>query len=320
MPPHAPPKSPPSTSTSSKTTFIIGLSGPSSSGKTTLARLLRQIFNINPGSSNRTSPLRLFILHEDDFYKTDKLIPRDTFTSAEHGERELDDWDCVESIDLPLLKRVLGHVKRCGVGPDDFASKEDQNTVGESGVDEGEVREYQGRVREWVDALNMGLNSGAGAINGTATVNVCILDGFLLYPDPNSKHGSQEKELYEILDPLLDLKLFLPSSRQKTIERRTKRTGYVTLEGFWADPPGYVEDVVWPNYARDHAWLFDGGDGDGDGSEASRQQAIDDGRVDRDVAARYGVHIGPGSGDVHLREILPWAIEKIRVVLGQAAT
>ncbi|KAK5073201.1 ribosylnicotinamide kinase [Lithohypha guttulata] len=298
MPPHALPKSPPSTSTSSKTTFIIGLSGPSSSGKTTLARLLRQIFNINPGSSNRTSPLRLFILHEDDFYKTDKLIPRDTFTSAEHGERELDDWDCVESIDLPLLKRVLGHVKRCGVGPDDFASKEDQNTVGESGVDEGEVREYQGRVREWVDTLNMGLDSGAGAINGTATVN--------------------EKELYEILDPLLDLKLFLPSSRQKTIERRTKRTGYVTLEGFWADPPGYVEDVVWPNYARDHAWLFDGGDGDG--SEASRQQAIDDGRVDRDVAARHGVHIGPGSGDVHLREILPWAIEKIRVVLGQAAT
>jgi nicotinamide/nicotinate riboside kinase len=37
--------------------FIVGISGCSSSGKTTVARLLRDIF---PNS---------FILHEDDFYK-----------------------------------------------------------------------------------------------------------------------------------------------------------------------------------------------------------------------------------------------------------
>lgn len=39
--------------------IIIGISGCSSSGKTTLARLLRDIF---PNT---------FILHEDDFYKAD---------------------------------------------------------------------------------------------------------------------------------------------------------------------------------------------------------------------------------------------------------
>ena len=38
---------------------IVGISGCSSSGKTTLARLLRDIF---PNT---------FILHEDDFYKQD---------------------------------------------------------------------------------------------------------------------------------------------------------------------------------------------------------------------------------------------------------
>ncbi len=38
-------------------TLIIGISGCSSSGKTTLARLLRDMF---PNT---------FILHEDDFYK-----------------------------------------------------------------------------------------------------------------------------------------------------------------------------------------------------------------------------------------------------------
>ena len=40
-----------------KKAVIVGISGASSSGKTTLARLLRDIF---PNS---------FILHQDDFYK-----------------------------------------------------------------------------------------------------------------------------------------------------------------------------------------------------------------------------------------------------------
>lgn len=52
-------------------TFIAALSGASSSGKSTLARLLRSIFNI--ALPDRT--LKLFILHEDDFYKPDDQIP-----------------------------------------------------------------------------------------------------------------------------------------------------------------------------------------------------------------------------------------------------
>lgn len=40
--------------------LVVGLSGASSSGKTTLARLLRDIF---PNT---------FVLHEDDFYKEEK--------------------------------------------------------------------------------------------------------------------------------------------------------------------------------------------------------------------------------------------------------
>ena len=43
---------------------IVGISGASSSGKTTLARLLRDIF---PGT---------FILHEDDFYKPESEYAR----------------------------------------------------------------------------------------------------------------------------------------------------------------------------------------------------------------------------------------------------
>lgn len=273
-------------------TVIIGLSGPSSSGKTTLARLLREIFN--------SPPIKLFIIHEDDFYKTDKLIPRRVFSSKEFGTRELDDWDCVESLDLPLLRRVLTYVKRNGMLPDDFASKEDQNTIGESGID---------------DVVIQGLKRDLQVeIGDHKETTICLMDGFLLYPDPNSENGSPEKELRDILDPLLDSKLFLSSTREQTIERRTKRTGYVTLEGFWEDPPGFVQDLVWPNYVKYHAWMF-GHEEQGDSSnkvDKQKTRAVDEGRVNRRVAESDGVFVGPGDGDKHLRDILPWAIEKIK--------
>lgn len=44
---------------------IIGISGPSSSGKTTLARLLQTVFSGLDDQSN------LLLLHEDDFYLPD---------------------------------------------------------------------------------------------------------------------------------------------------------------------------------------------------------------------------------------------------------
>ena len=53
------------------TTILIGLSGPSSSGKTTLARLLRSVVNLSVVEDRKEYKLSLFVLHEDDFYKID---------------------------------------------------------------------------------------------------------------------------------------------------------------------------------------------------------------------------------------------------------
>jgi len=51
--------------------LVIGLSGPSSSGKTTLARLLRTVFNIPASETTNGRSTKLFIFHQDDTYKTD---------------------------------------------------------------------------------------------------------------------------------------------------------------------------------------------------------------------------------------------------------
>jgi nicotinamide/nicotinate riboside kinase len=137
---------------------------------------------------------------------------------------------------------------------------------------------------------------------------LCILDGFLLFsppPHPLSRVTS-----------LLDIKLFLQVSREKALQRREARDGYVTLEGFWKDPPGYVEKIVWPNYAAAHRWMFVEG-------------AVEGGRLDEAVLRREGIRamMMDADGDrgkeedAEFGEMLEWAVQVVmeeleRICLG----
>ncbi|KAI0472340.1 nicotinamide riboside kinase 1 [Xylaria cf. heliscus] len=225
--------------------IIVGISGPSSSGKTTLARLLRDVFP------------HTFILHEDDFYRAEDELP------SKHG---LLDWDCAEAINFDEMAKALEYIRAEGTFPPPpppsqsvsprsrltsaqpfVDSREDQNTVGTCTVPEAAIQAAKARVAAWLAPGQ----AGHAAVLSDRT-RLCILDGFLLFgPDP---------PLRRITDELLDVKFFLTVSREKATARREARDGYVTLEGFWTDPPGYVDKIVWPNYAESHAWLFEDGD------------------------------------------------------------
>jgi nicotinamide/nicotinate riboside kinase len=254
-------------------TLILSLSGPSSSGKTTLARLLRSILNTPPSPSSGPTPkISSFILHEDDFYVTDALIPIDPASG-------LADWDCLESIDVEALVSALCFIKTHGRPPDELVSKEDQNEVGDSGVDDHTIEEVGREFRARLSTLLSGSED---------SITVAIIDGFLLYAPPESA-----SPLAPLLD-LLDIKLFLRTTQAKMRERREKRKGYVTLEGFWEDPEGYVERIVWPNYVRDHKWIFEGGD-------------VDEGAV-RGRVGELGVRVAPGKGEVGMEGLLRWGV------------
>lgn len=75
---------------------VVGLSGCSSSGKTTLARLLRDIF---PNT---------FVLHEDDFYRPEVELPK---------KHDLLDWDCAEALNIPDIAKSLEHIRQNGTFP-----------------------------------------------------------------------------------------------------------------------------------------------------------------------------------------------------------
>ncbi|QIW98078.1 hypothetical protein AMS68_003596 [Peltaster fructicola] len=202
---------------------LLGISGPSSSGKTTLARLLRSIL-LQGGH-------HAFIIHEDDFYVTDQQIPI-------HEKTGLQDWDCIEAIDVGAFEQALRHIKDHGASPPHLQSKEDQNSVGKVDIDDRTITRL--------------VNSSRATHLPQKSV-VAIIDGFLLYTPA-----------LEAVYSLMDVRMFLPLTRDLMISRRSARSGYVTLEGFWEDPPGYVEEVVWPNYAKDHAFLFNDGDVEGE--------------------------------------------------------
>ena len=241
---------------------ILGLSGCSSSGKTTLSRLLRAIFPYT------------VVLHQDDFYLSEDSLP----TRA--GFR---DWDCAASLDVPSLVKCLQYIHTYGEIPPKFHSKEDKNDVGPNHVDSEIVEEAKLRIAEWVEK-----GEGRGKLGPEK--RLVIMDGFLLF-------GESMQQARE----LLDMKILLRAKYENAKYRRENRTGYVTLEGFWEDPPGYVDQVVWPNYIEEHGFLFKAGDVEGDVEETMVQQ--------------LGITVCPGKGDWDMQQVLAWAIEYVKKAL-----
>ncbi|KAI1780487.1 P-loop containing nucleoside triphosphate hydrolase protein [Hypoxylon cercidicola] len=254
---------------------IVGISGASSSGKTTLARLLRDVF---PGT---------FILHEDDFYRPETELP---------SRDGLLDWDCAEAIDIPEMTRALLHIRTHGTFPPFVDSKEDQNSIGECPVSTSSIASAKSKVAAWLlpGAPGHAILQDAPHASG---LRMCVLDGFLLYSSEMEAGG---------VPPLLDAKLLLLVSKARATQRRERRDGYVTIEGFWTDPPGYVDKIVWPNYAAAHARLFRGGDVEGD--------------LDEDVLREMGIRAQVGKGlDVDMETTFVWAVETVMARLEEIA-
>ncbi|KAK4241080.1 nicotinamide riboside kinase [Achaetomium macrosporum] len=207
-------------------------------------------------------------------------------------------------------------------------SKEDQNSVGPSPITPSQLAHCTAKVRAWLAPGQPGSLIFSSPLppllppqrsenhcdndqqpppknqNQKKKTRLCILDGFLLYsppPHPLSR-----------VTALLDIKLFLQVSKQKALRRREARDGYVTLEGFWKDPPGYVEKIVWPNYVAAHRWMFVEG-------------RVEGGRLDGEVLRGEGIRAmktgDKGGEDAEFGEVLEWAVEVVmeeleRICLG----
>jgi nicotinamide/nicotinate riboside kinase len=134
----------------------LGISGLSSSGKTTLSRHLRAL--LEPCA---------FIVHQDDFFLADRLVPR--------RAGGLQDWDCAEAINWARLTAALDRVRTSGALPADLKSHQDTSPVDAAGAEQSRVAD------DTVLRLQRKLRAAAAAAaEGVAAASVAIVDGFLM--------------------------------------------------------------------------------------------------------------------------------------------
>lgn len=171
-------------------------------------------------------------------------------------------------------------------------SKEDKNSVGTCPASTAKIEAMKAQVQAW---LRPG-SPGHDVFSGANAPRLCLLDGFLLYSPPRFS---------KVMD-LIDVKLFLQVSHEKATQRREARDGYVTLEGFWKDPPGYVDKVVWPNYVEAHRWMFVDGD-------------VEGGKLDLQVLREEGILAQLGKEgdavDFDFEQTLEWAVGRVMEAL-----
>lgn len=166
---------------------------------------------------------------------------------------------------MPALVSALHHIRgHAGALPPNLISKEDKNSVGPCAIPPAVIDGLKERFA------------------GLPQRRVVIIDGFLLFAQSMAE-----------VRALFDVKLFLRTNYATAKTRREGRSGYVTLEGFWEDPPGYVDQIVWPNYVKDHAFLFEKGD----------VEAPADDRVCGDL----GIEVMPEAAKGNMAACLEWA-------------
>jgi nicotinamide/nicotinate riboside kinase len=182
---------------------------------------------------------------------------------------------------LLYLTQVLTEIKQSGGKiPASFESKEETNTLGPSNVTDEELAEVQRSIAVDVDTLFV------------------IVDGIMLFNE-GSPLISTSSVTADGARPL-DLALFVRAPYVDLLKRREARAGYVTLEGFWTDPPGYFDDIVWPGYVKSHSYLFEDGQVDG----PLTKQAVNE----------FGIRT-PTQMNCTILELLQWSVSEIKTSL-----
>lgn len=246
--------------------LMIGLSGAPASGKTTLAYLLAAILPPNTSS---------FIIHQDDFFiRKHLLIPSTDGESIVEYRRTLD---------FPAFKKLIEHSKREGKLPAGYRSLQPEEEQGRalSQLPSGTVERMQASLADLT-----GLKDGQA---------VGIVDGSLLYHSGTIRN-------------LLDIKILLRASKKSSRIRQYEKSPENSQNNRKGGNPWetieYFDHVLWPNYADEHAILF--------------EDRNVEGQPVADTCERVGISVQPNL-DMNIEEIMHWVVDVIRRGCEEAA-
>jgi nicotinamide/nicotinate riboside kinase len=262
--------------------LTLALSGPSTSGKSTISYLLHSLFTREPPLTP-TPPLHILA---DDFMLDDPFLPRS------RTGRFLD-AETVNSIDVKGLIATIRYVQDPSLSGGQGISMPPHFLSWQT-LDFDKLRWDAGELAggdEAVGQLRKGLEQLIGApvldCLRSGDIRIVILDGFLLYHSP-------------LLRELCDLKILLRLSKAEAKRRRGLKPGYWNnrspsdkdgmgnLVGlgpefgkvdFWRLEE-YFEECVWHGWESGVGWLFEDGDVEGKVRRDGGDESIVVGDVD----------------------------------------
>lgn len=195
----------PSSSSSKPKVLLIGIGGPTCSGKTSLTKHLVQLLSPSSSSSSASSSgeedsPKCLILHQDDFAPPESSL-------VWNKEVESADWDDPDtSVDWNRMRKTVSHLERTGTFPEGHSSHDELNPIPEVGIPPAASEELRGKLRDaWKDT------------EGRPS-HIVFLDGFLLYYD-------------EEVRSKIDVSVFVRIGKKLLQQRREARGGYVTADG-----------------------------------------------------------------------------------------
>lgn len=133
-----------------KKVVLVALSGCSSSGKTTLAKLTAEAL---PDAT---------LIHEDDFYKHDDEIPYD-----EHFK--INNWDSPDALDLNLFKKELDHIKSTGEVSTKLIHNNNVDDISKFKLERSFLENLKQKYAKYIDSGDL---------------KIVLVDGFMIYHDP----------------------------------------------------------------------------------------------------------------------------------------
>jgi uridine kinase len=269
---------------------LVGISGCSSSGKSTLAYLLSEIFN--PSQEGETGKR---FLTQDDFFRPKKDIPRTKFTEPDSQfvresakvskeglytfrevyEGKVKKWeiegpntDGPAAIDFKELRQAVTELKQTGTisaALEKERSKRGLGVVAETGETitgtEAQFKPLRMQIQQAKneDLLHKKYNPLISELRDQVKtamkdkpIKFAFVEGFLLFVNPNAKPSRKEPDWdRHLLHDTLNIPIFLPTSKTAAKKRRFSRLPY-------KDPPegDRVPGQMWMSegYFEDVAW------------------------------------------------------------------
>lgn len=133
--------------TTQKPVVLVGISGCSSSGKTTIAKLIATLVD------------NVVLIHEDDFYKHDDDVPI-------NEKYQIKDWDSVEALDFPLFREELAQIKHTGQISTNLIHNNNVDDISKFQIDDEFISELRKMFKDITDKMQL-----------------VLVDGFMLYND-----------------------------------------------------------------------------------------------------------------------------------------